>query len=155
MGKYLILLLTLFIISCDNGTKIDNNINKTEHNFSITHLFGINSIYTNYDKAFKVAKSENKAVFILFTSKYCRWCTKLRDTTLRDKEIIKRLNSDFIVLLLDKNYSNYPSKYRIKAVPSVYFTDKNEEIFTSIVGYHKDPNDYIKWFKYIQIELAN
>jgi len=155
MGKYLILLLILLFVSCDNSTPTDNNLHNKPNNFSITLLSNINKIYTNYDKAFKIAKNENKVVFILFTTTYCRWCTKLRETTLKDPEIIKRLNKDFIVLLLDKNYSKYPSKYTIKAVPSIYLTDKNEEIFTSIVGYYKNPNDYLKWFKYINVELSH
>jgi len=155
MGKYLLILLMIFNISCDNSTATDNNLMKKPHHFSITRLSSINKFYTNYDKAFQVAKDKNKIVFIFFTTQYCRWCNKLRETTLTDSEIIRRLNSDFIVLLLDKNYSKYPSKYNIKAVPSIYLTDKNEEIFTEIVGYHKNPDDYIKWFKYINIELSH
>jgi thioredoxin-related protein len=155
MGKYLILCLSLLFISCEQETKIDQSISESENKFSIMHLSGINTIYTDYEKAFKVAKDENKVVFILFSTKFCRWCTKLRDTTLKDSEIVKRLNRDFIVLLLDKNYSKYPSKYTVKAVPAIYLSDKNEEIFTSIIGYHKNPNDYIKWFNYIKIELSN
>lgn len=155
MGKYLILCLSLLFISCEQDTKTDNPVSKSENKFSIMHLSNINTIYTNYEKAFKVAKDENKVVFILFSTTYCRWCTKLRDTTLKDAEIVKRLNRNFIVLLLDKNHSKYPSKYKVKAVPAIYLADKNEEIFTSIVGYHKNPNDYIKWFNYIKIELSN
>jgi len=153
MGKQLLLLFLLLFISCSQseeqkGNSV-NNIN------SITTMPSITSTYSDYKEAFKKAKKSNKPVFILFTTSYCRWCKKLKETTLKEQEIINRLNSEFVVLLLDKNHSQYPSKYKVSAVPTVYITDKNEEIFTSIVGYHKNSHDYIKWFNYIKIELSN
>jgi len=152
MRKYLILFLSLFFISCNQDTPTSVNQNS---DFSIIHLHSIKKTYTNYNEAFQIAKKEKKVVFILFTTDYCRWCTKLRETTLRNNKIIKNLNNDFIVLLLDKNHSQYPKSYKIKSVPSIYLTDKNEEVFTSIIGYHKNPNDYLKWFEYIKVELSN
>jgi len=159
MRKYFILLLLFGFISCNNSHKEESKtLSKTDNNttiIKISHMSydEISEIYTNYEEAFKTAKTENKAVFILFSTEYCRWCTKLRETTLKNPEIIKRLNQEFIVLFLDRDVDKYPSKYKVKAVPAIYFTDKNEEIFTSMVGYHKDPHDFIKWFNYIKIEL--
>jgi thioredoxin-related protein len=152
MGKQLLLLLLLLFSSCSQNEEQKNtrmNIN------AIKTMPNINSLYSNYNEAFQEAKKSNKPVFILFTTRYCRWCKKLKETTLKEQEIINRLNSEFIVILLDKNHSEYPSKYKVSAVPTVYITDKNEEIFTSIVGYHKNPHDYIKWFDYVKIELSN
>jgi len=156
MRKYYILILCLLFLSCNQNNSSKNTTkNQESTDIHIVKLSKITTIYQNYDRAFLKAKEENKAVFILFTTQYCRWCNKLRETTLIDKEITKRLNNDFIVLLLDKKQSFYPSKYRVKDIPSVYITDKNEEIFTSIVGYHKNPNDYIQWFDYVKAELSN
>jgi thioredoxin-related protein len=152
MGKQLLLLFLLFFVSCNESEEQKNSHIKTS---TITTMPNIHKVYSDYTKAFKVAKEKNRPVFILFTTKYCRWCTKLKETTLKEEEIINRLNTEYVVLLLDKNHSQYPSKYRVTAVPSVYITDKNEEIFTSIVGYHKNPHDYIKWFNYVQVELSN
>jgi len=160
MKKYLILLLLLSFSSCSNNDKEGNEIlSKSNNNSTIIKISNMNhneisEIYTNYEEAFKIAKIKNKAVFILFSTKYCRWCTKLNETTLKNPKIIKRLNKEFIVLFLDRDTDTYPSSYKVKAVPAIYFTDKNEEIFTSMVGYHKDPQDFIKWFNYIKIELS-
>jgi len=159
MKKYLIFLLFLSFISCNNSDKEKNKtLSKRDNNSTIIKISNmshdeISEIYTNYEEGFKVAKTENKAVFILFSTKYCRWCNKLKETTLKNPEVITRLNQEFIVLFLDRDEDEYPSKYKVKAVPTVYFTDKNEEIFTSMVGYHKDPHEFIKWFNYIKIEL--
>ncbi|SFV67659.1 hypothetical protein MNB_SV-14-1350 [hydrothermal vent metagenome] len=150
--RELVIFLFLFIfVSCSqNEEKKDNN----QISNTIKTMSGINKVYNNYKEAFLVAKKKNKPVFILFTTKHCRWCKKLKERTFKDEQIIKRLNHDFIVLLLDKNYSNYPSKYNITAVPTVYIMNKDEKVFTSIVGYHKNPYDYIKWFNYVKVELS-
>jgi len=157
--KYLLLLMTFILLSCSDTEKNSQTPNnKNNEKLSILKISeisnsNISEIYTNYDEAFKIAKEQNRAVCILFSTKYCRWCTKLKETTLTNPEIVKHFNSDFILLYLDRDTSLYPSKYKVKAVPNIYFTDKNEEIFTSVIGYHKNPKDYLKWFKYIKIEL--
>jgi len=156
MRKYYMLILCLLFFSCNqNSSSQTHEKGQKSTDIHIVKLSKITTIYQNYNRAFIKAKKENKAVFILFTTKYCRWCTKLRETTLIDKEIVRRLNNEFIVLLLDKEQSIYPKKYSVKDIPSIYITDKNEEIFTSIVGYHKNPNDYIQWFDYVRAELSN
>lgn len=161
MRKYLMLALSFGFLSCSDNDQSDNKtLTKANNHASINKLSHLSQqsngqIYTNYEAAFKTAKAENKAVFILFSTEYCRWCTKLKQTTLKDSQIVSRLNQEYVVLFLDRDKSKYPSKYRVKGVPAVYFTDKNEEIFTSMVGYHKNPQDYLKWFDYIQIELSN
>jgi len=159
MKNYLILLLLFNFISCNNNNQEEKKVLSKANNTTIIKISNMNhdeisEIYTNYQEAFKIAKTKDKAVFILFSTEYCRWCTKLKETTLKNPEIITRLNQEFIVLFLDRDIDTYPAKYKVKAVPSIYFTDKNEEVFTSMVGYHKNPHDFIKWFDYIKIELA-
>jgi len=161
MRRFLMLLLSLGFLSCsDNEQTEKTTLNKTDNHTSINKSSNLSNssngkIYTNYEEAFKTAKAENKPVFILFATEYCRWCRKLKKTTLKDPKIVSRLNKEYVVLFLNRDKSSYPSKYRVRGVPSVYFTDKNEEIFTSMIGYHKNPQDYIKWFDYIQAELGN
>jgi len=152
MGKLILFLFLLMFVSCSQDTEKQSN---NQESNTITTMSSIDKVYNNYKEAFLVAKKSNKPVFILFTTKHCRWCKKLKETTLKDEQIIKRLNDEFIVLLLDKNHSSYPAKYNISAVPTVYITNENEEVFTSIMGYHKNPYDYIKWFNYVKIELSN
>jgi thioredoxin-related protein len=158
MKTYLILLLSLLFLSCNDKEDKNNNSNSIKNNTLVLKIANesnddIATIYTNYEEGLAAAKKENKALFILFSTKYCRWCNKLKETTLKDSEIIRRLNEEFIVLFLDRDNNSYPKKYKVRGVPALYLTDKNEEIFTTIVGYHKNPKDYLKWFNYIKIEL--
>ncbi len=157
MTKQLILLISFLFISYSADNKQENNISTIKKKSLLLKTNDDNStkIYTDYNKAFSIAKKEDKAVFILFYTQHCRWCTKLKKTTMQDPEVISRLNKEFIVLYLDRDNSLYSNKYKVKNIPTVYMTDKNENILTSIVGYHKNPKDYIKWFNYIKIELED
>ncbi len=124
---------------------------------AIPLLFGIaNStplaIYSNYSKTIEIAKKENKPIFILFSKPNCPWCKKLKSKILTTKDIYKRLEKEYIVLFLDKNRDIYPKKYKVQATPTVFLISPTEEIYTEIIGYHKNSRDYIKWFNYVKIE---
>jgi len=160
MKNFFMLILMLIFVACN--TNSHNDSKKTEDSKNVTPIEkkssienSLNNIYTNYEDAFKVAKEQNLPLFIFFSITRCRWCVKLKETTLRNEILVDRLNHEFVVLFLDRDKSKYPSKYKIRGVPAIYFTDKNEEVFTSMVGYHKNPQDYLKWVNYIKIELEH
>jgi len=158
MKLFLSFILLFGLIDCSSDEKDKKerppvSQKSTVIKISSSSTDSISEIYTNYEEGFKVAKAEKKPVFLLFKTKYCRWCKKLTETTLKDKKIIQELNEKFIVIFLDRDLDIYPSKFKIRAVPVVYLTDSNGEVFTTLLGYHKNPQDFLKWFNYIYIEL--
>jgi len=110
------------------------------------------TIYSDYNKSLEVAQKKNKPLFILFSKPNCQWCEKLKSKIVTDINITKRLENEFIILFLDKQKDIYPSNFEIKAVPDVFLVSPNEEIYTEILGYHKNSEDYLKWFDYVMIE---
>jgi thioredoxin-related protein len=110
------------------------------------------TIYSDYNKSLEVAQKKNKPLFILFSKPNCQWCKKLKSKIVTDINITKRLENEFIILFLDKQKDIYPSNFEIKAVPDVFLVSPNEEIYTEILGYHKNSEDYLKWFDYVMIE---
>jgi len=110
------------------------------------------TIFNNYKEAVEIAKEQKKPLFILFTKENCRWCKKLKLDLIEKNDLKDRLQEEFIVLYLDKNRDEFPPKYKIEGVPSVFLVSENEDIYTQIIGYHKDSKDYTKWFKYVKIE---
>jgi len=122
--------------------------------FSIDIVFGDSNltIYSDYNKSIEMAQKENKPIFILFTTKHCRWCKKLKSNVLTKKKIEEQLKSDFIVLFLDRDHDDYPKKYKIEAVPDVLLISEVEEIYAEILGYHSKEKEYLKWFNYVKIE---
>jgi thioredoxin-related protein len=92
----------------------------------------------NYKKALLEAKREDKPLYILITSRDCRWCKKFVATTLQDKKVLQKLYHDFIVvhLLRDKDY--IPKKFAISPVPRHYFVDANGTLLYSALGYRDE-----------------
>ena len=89
----------------------------------------------DYEKSLKVAKKENKDVYVLITSNSCRWCRKFESTTLQDEEVLKMLRKKYVLVHADKEMDDLPSWMNIRSVPKHYFvTPKGEEIF-SFLGY--------------------
>ena len=109
------------------------------------------SLKNNYESALKEAKIDNKYLFIIVSKKNCGWCKKLKATTLKDSDIVENLDRDYVVVELDKNSNNFPSTMEVIGVPSIFIVDsKSGDIIKNIVGFRKNKNDYLKWFKYVK-----
>lgn len=110
------------------------------------------TIFNSYKNAIRAAKEQKKPLFILFSRKDCQWCKKLKSDIVKKIKLKNRLQKEFIVLFLDKNIDNYPPIYKIDAVPNLFLVSEDENIYTNIIGYHKDIKDYIKWLNYVKVE---
>ncbi len=89
----------------------------------------------DYEASLKVAKKEHKSLYVLVTSNSCRWCRKFENTTLQDKEVIKKLKEKYVLVHADRDMDDLPEWFKIKRVPRHYFvTNKGEEIY-SFLGY--------------------
>lgn len=72
---------------------------------------------TTFDKLDSLQAIEKKPVYVFIHTTWCNICLMMEETTLKDKEIVNRLNSHFYVILFDaetestitfleKSYSN-------------------------------------------------
>lgn len=89
----------------------------------------------DYDEALKVAKVENKDIYMLITSESCRWCRKFENVTLKDKATIDMLKKKFVLLALSRDLDFIPEMYKAKRVPKHYFIRNNGEVIYSFLGY--------------------
>ncbi|KIM04510.1 MAG: hypothetical protein KN64_07490 [Sulfurovum sp. AS07-7] len=142
MKKVIPLLIAMTFLGCNETVQKPVDANITPEKI-------VKNQFTSYDEAMKMAKTSKKSVFILFTTQYCGWCKKLKETTLKDPVVMKRLQDEFIFLNLDRDIDTYPSAFEIQGVPTVYILSPDEEMITKIDGY-REPEDYIKWFDYVK-----
>lgn len=89
----------------------------------------------DYKTALKNAKQNGKLLFVFITSKDCKFCEKLKETTLKDKEIAEKINKDYVSVTVMKDRDNFPKKLNAKATPMIYFLDKDENIIDYSLGY--------------------
>ena len=109
----------------------------------------LSNIYQNYQEALSSAKEQQKNLFILFKRDRCPWCEKLKETTFQDDKLASILNSEFVVVILDKNKDDFPSQYDATRVPVVYMATSKEKVFVKKLGYDANPNEYIRLSKYL------
>lgn len=92
---------------------------------------------SDYNKALQEAKIEHKLVYILITSDSCRWCRKFEHTTLQDKQIQKRLYSEFVTVHLSRDRNKIPKQFNTTPIPHHYFVDSKGKILYRSLG-HRD-----------------
>jgi len=108
-------------------------------NKQVKHANFVNEMQyeTNYEKAVKKAKIENKELFILLTSNYCPWCRKLESNILEQQTVADKINKYFIPLFLDISNSVYPKElYDSSITPAIYIVNpKTKNIEEKFIGY--------------------
>ena len=91
---------------------------------------------TNYDIALEKAKENNKIIMMVASTNSCPWCRKLERQTLKKDEINTIIQENFIALSVDQDLKNYPDKFEVKVVPTIYFINsKDESVIKKVLGY--------------------
>jgi len=88
----------------------------------------------NYYKALHDAKVQNKDVYLFIGADVCRWCDKFKTETLSDKNVIKKLKEDYILLYMSRDQHKIPNKFNVKGVPWQYFLDSKGKILFTAQG---------------------
>ncbi len=103
----------------------------------VLSLFGSELDWADsYAEAQAQAVEENKGILLIITKKTCRWCDKLKSTTLQDDAVVNRIHSKFIPVQVTRNQDEYPSNLMAKMVPVSYFLFANgKPIMRGVMGY--------------------
>lgn len=97
-----------------------------------------------YEKALERAIKENKSIMMIASTKSCPWCRKLERQTLTRDNINNIIQKNFVPLAVDQDLKNYPKKYEVKVVPTVYFINpKDESVIKKVLGY-KNKKEFSK-----------
>ncbi|BCD59827.1 MULTISPECIES: DUF255 domain-containing protein [unclassified Nitratiruptor] len=90
----------------------------------------------NFQEAYDLALQEKKPLFVFIerVDPPCRWCNKMKTTTLQDPKIIQFINQHFIAVRLDRDTSSYPGNLFPKYVPTIYVIQR-KKVIKRIIGY--------------------
>ena len=88
----------------------------------------------HYDSALQLAKMMKKDVYLFIGADECRFCDKFKRETLSDKNVIKKLKENFILLYMSRDRHKIPSKFKTKGVPQHYFLTENGDIILTTNG---------------------
>lgn len=101
------------------------------------------------DTAFEVAKKEQKAVMVLVEGEHCRWCTKMKQRTLSDEGVEKRLEKFVVVKVMREDHKAMSILPQIDGVPTIFFMTAQKEMIESVVGYF-DVTDFTAYINDVE-----
>ncbi len=104
------------------------NLSAMSDNFAKQYKYEL-----DYEVAVQKAKSLNKPIMMVLSTKSCSWCRKFERQTLKKDMINKIVSDDFVALALDRDHGKYPKEFTSKVVPTVVFIDakSSKEIIVS------------------------
>jgi len=99
----------------------------------------------SYPQAVKMAKKENKGIMLVVTAQSCSWCKKLKQRTLQDQSVAKRVTSEYIALELVKECDLLPLGINTNVVPTtIFISNDGKKVIKKVPGYWKS-EDFISW----------
>ena len=106
--------------------------------FNAQSKTGINFQTKNLEEAKKLAKQENKLIFIDLYTTWCGPCKLMKKNTFPDADLGEFFNKNFISLYIDaeKEGIELAKKFKIVNYPSFLFLDENGELVQYDYGYY-------------------
>ena len=115
-----------------------------------------------YDKGLDRAKSKNKHIFLFFRTRLCKWCNVMEKKVFVDKEVVRRLNKDFVSIKVDLDSSDKVMElkgkkisdqdvarmYGVFSYPYSVFLEPNQKSIGVLPGY-TEPENFLLLLEYI------
>jgi len=89
----------------------------------------------DFDTAIATAEKEHKNVMLMVEGEHCRWCKKMKSSTLSEESIEKRLVNYVIVKVLRKNANVMSKLPSVGGVPTIFFMKADKTILQETLGY--------------------
>src|SRR5512140_1951051 len=104
LGVMVVLIAALYCLSCDKKgtTPAQIQSNPSIHWVSTVVIYDSTAVKKNYS-------------ILFFEADWCGWCTKLRNETLRDTQVVRILNDSFNCSTIDIE-SDTPLRYFVSTV---------------------------------------
>ena len=88
----------------------------------------------NYNNALTSAKKEKKMVYLFIGADNCRHCDRFKKQTLSNKELIKKMKKEYVLLYMSRDQHNIPDRFEKYGVPMHYFLTAEGKIIAVIQG---------------------
>lgn len=107
--------------------------------FSIFLLFStLNAVELNWEHNYKnalaTAKKEHKMVYLFIGADQCKHCERFKEQTLSNKDLIKDMKEDYILLYMSRDQHNIPDRFEKYGVPFHYFLTPEGKIIAEVQG---------------------
>ena len=92
--------------------------------------------WKDYTPGMAMAAKASKSIFLYFHAPWCTYCTKLKQTTFKDKKILAYLEKNFISIQVNTDKNKVLSnEWKVKGLPTLWFLESDGTKINSIPGY--------------------
>lgn len=107
-------------------------------------------LWQDFKPGIKMAAEQNKPVFLYFYADWCTYCTKLKKTTFKNKNVLEFINSQFISIRVNTDVEkDLAVNWKVRGLPTSWFLEPDGTRINSIPGY-MDEKQFLSILKYIQ-----
>ena len=107
---------------------------------------GISFFDGSWEDALKLAKKENKLIFLDVYATWCGPCRRLSSLTFPDPEVGKYFNERFINVKIDGEKGEGPmirQRYQVRGYPTLLFINHKGEVIHRTSGF-RDPERFLE-----------
>ncbi len=92
--------------------------------------------WKDYTPGMATAAKGSKSIFLYFHAPWCTYCTKLKQTTFKDKKILAYLEKNFVSIQVNTDKNKVLSnEWKVKGLPTLWFLEPDGTKINSIPGY--------------------
>jgi thioredoxin-related protein len=108
--------------------------------------------WKDYTPGMALAGKENKNIFLYFHAPWCTYCTKLKQTTFKDKKVLAYLNENFISIQVNTDiHKELADKWQVKGLPTMWFVEPDGSRINRMPGYVDAPQ-LLQILKYVHTQ---
>jgi thioredoxin-related protein len=92
--------------------------------------------WQTYAEGTRTAEKEGKKIFLSFYADWCTFCAKMDKETLKNPDIVKFLNENFISVRVNtEKEEEVARKHFVRGLPMTWFLEPNGDKISSLPGY--------------------
>ena len=96
---------------------------------------GLNWV-NSFSKALELSKKMHKPIMVYVEANHCPWCTKMREEVLEEKDTVKVLNRDYVLVKLDIDGKDAREYFpNTSMTPTTYFINADSKPLLMVEGY--------------------
>jgi thioredoxin-related protein len=106
--------------------------------------------WKKFSEGARLAKKENKKVFLHFRTDWCGYCLKMEETTFKNDSVVRFLNEHFISIKVDGDRQvPIVKEYKVAGFPDNRFLDEQMNAAYRLPGFI-EPATFSFFLEYIQ-----
>jgi len=116
-----------------------------------TSIFALDWV-KDLDSAVTMAQQEHKNIMVMVEGEYCRWCKKMKEHTLSDGTVEKRLEKFVVVKVMREDSHAMAKLPPVRGVPTIFFMKEDRAVVEEVIGYF-NVEDFISYIDDVEKKL--